>query len=53
MPESIRDFVMEQPLFSHHDHHGDFQQFEEEREGLDYRSLLGYAGADLACVANH
>jgi len=47
MSSDIRDFVMKQALFSHHDHHADFDQFESQRAELDYRALLGYAGADL------
>ncbi len=52
MTGSIRDFVMEQPLFSHHDHHMDFREFEAARDSLDYRSLLGYASADLVAACH-
>ena len=48
MASSIRDFVREQPLVSHHDHHIDFGRFERDRETLDYTSLLSYLKADLA-----
>jgi predicted TIM-barrel fold metal-dependent hydrolase len=48
---SIREFVMEHELFSHHDHHASFQEFERDRAQLDHRSLLGYAVADLRNAA--
>jgi len=44
---AIREFVMNHPLFDHHDHHNCFEEFEANREGYDYQSLLGYAVADL------
>lgn len=51
MATGITDFVMDHALFSHHDHHNGFAVFEEERGGLDFRSLLGYATADLVTAA--
>ena len=51
MSTAIRDFVMNHPLFSHHDHHCDFETFEQGRDGYDHSSLLGYAGADLVTAA--
>jgi len=44
---AIREFVMNQALFDHHDHHCNFEEFEANRESYDFQSLLGYAGADL------
>jgi len=44
---AIREFVMNHPLFDHHDHHCSFEEFEANREGYDFQSLLGYAVADL------
>jgi len=43
----IRDYVMSHPLFCHHDHTGCYTYFEAHRDEFDYRSLLGYAEADL------
>ena len=51
MSTKITEFVMNHPLFSHHDHHCNFSFFDEERESFDYRSLLGYASADLITAA--
>jgi len=51
MSTVIRDFVMNHSLFSHHDHHCNFKVFEEGRQVYDFRSLLGYAGADLTTAA--
>ena len=48
---AISDFVMEQPLFCHHDHHANYRIFDEGREKYDFRSLLGYAVADLVTAA--
>jgi len=48
---SVREFVLQHPLFCHHDHHRNFRDFDKERDGYDFRSLLGYAGADLAAAA--
>ncbi len=47
----IREFVMEQPLFCHHDHHQSFQDFDAGRDAYDHKSLLGYATADLVTAA--
>lgn len=44
---SIRDHVLAHDLFCHHDHHWSYEEFDAGRAGYDYRSLLGYAGADL------
>jgi hypothetical protein len=44
---AIREYVMEHDLFCHHDHHVDFEEFDTNRENYSYRSLLGYAEADL------
>ena len=43
----IREYVMHQPLFCHHDHHCSYEEFETNRESYTYENLLGYAGADL------
>ena len=51
MSTTIRDFVMNHPLFSHHDHHYHFKAFEADRTNYDFGSLLGYATADLATAA--
>jgi len=48
---SIREFVMAQPLFCHHDHHSAFPDFDAERDSYDHTSLLGYATADLVTAA--
>ncbi len=47
----IRDFVMVQPLFCHHDHHGSYPEFDAGRMGYNHESLLGYASADLVTAA--
>ena len=46
----IRDFVMSHPLFCHHDHHRSYSEFDGERQSYDFRSLLGYADADLVAA---
>ena len=51
MVTDVADFVMSCPLFSHHDHHIDFQEFERIRDSIDFRDLLGYATADLITAA--
>ena len=51
MSSGVQDFVMEQPLFSHHDHHCHFKEFEENRSGYDAKSLLGYADWDIETAA--
>ncbi len=48
---SIREFCLNHALFSHHDHTHNFEQFDKGRPGYDFKSLLGYAGADLATAA--
>jgi len=48
---AIRDYVMEHALFCHHDHHCSFEHFEANRSSYHYRSLLGYAEADLVTAA--
>lgn len=50
MRGSIRDYVMEQPIFCHHNHHRNFSDFEKERGSFDHTSLLGYAAADIAAA---
>ena len=47
----IREFVMEQPLFCHHDHHHSYQDFDAGRGAYDHKALLGYATADLVTAA--
>ena len=47
----MHDFVMQHPLFSHHDHHCHFREFEDKRLEYDETSLLGYAEADLETAA--
>jgi len=44
---NIREFVMDHPLFCHHDHHRSYEEFDADRENYTFRSLLGYAEADL------
>jgi len=44
---AIREFVMNHPLFCHHDHHCSYEEFEANRESFTFQSLLGYATADL------
>lgn len=44
---AIREYVMDHALFCHHDHHADFKEFDANREDYSFRSLLGYAEADL------
>ncbi len=48
---SIREFVMDSPLFCHHDHHISPRILEAERESYGYRHLFGYAEADLVTAA--
>ena len=48
MSSDLGEFVMQHPLFSHHDHHASFKMFEDRRPEHDALSLLGYATADLA-----
>ena len=45
MSSEVHDFVMKYPLFSHHDHHCHFKEFEEKCLDYDAASLLGYADA--------
>ena len=47
----IREYVMNHSLFCHHDHHCDFDQFDQNRENYTFESLLGYAPADLVTAA--
>ena len=49
MNSEVWDFVMDHPLFSSHDHHLDFNNFEGYRSVYEAKSLLGigYATADL------
>jgi len=47
----IRDYVLQHELFNHHDHQQGFGATEAERNTWDFRSLLGYADADLNCAA--
>jgi hypothetical protein len=51
MSSEMHDFVMQHPLFSHHDHHCHFREFEDKRLEYDETSLLGYAEADLETAA--
>ena len=55
MGTTIRDFVMNHALFSHHDHHRDFKAFDDDRENYSFESLLGslfrYAGVDIGTAA--
>lgn len=44
---AIRDYVMNHELFCHHDHHCCYEWLDKNRDTYDYRSLLGYAEADL------
>ena len=48
---SIREFVMSHALFSHHDHTCNFEDFDKVRAECDFKSLLGYAEADLTTAA--
>lgn len=47
----IREYVMGHDLFCHHDHQQGYLHIEQNREGFDYGSLLGYAGADLVTAS--
>jgi len=51
MSSEVHDFVMKYPLFSHHDHHCHFKEFEEKRLDYDAASLLYYADADIETAA--
>jgi len=51
MVSEIAEFVMQHPLFSHHDHHIPFNTFEENRSQYDATALLGYAPADIVTAA--
>ena len=51
MNSGIYDFVMNHPLFSHHDHHCPFKEFEEKKQDYDAASFLGYADADIETAA--
>ena len=51
MASSIAEFVMHHPLFCHHNHHRSFAEFDKGRPEYDFRSLLGYAEADLVTAA--
>ena len=42
---------MQHPLFCHHNHHRNFSDFDSQRDEYDFRSLLGYAEADLDAAA--
>ena len=42
---------MNHPLFCHHNHHRNFEDFDKERGDFNHRSLLGYAEADLVTAA--
>jgi len=48
---SIREFVLNHPLFDHHDHHMSYTEFEAQRHSFDYASLLAYAHDDLVTAA--
>lgn len=48
---AIRDYVLQHELFNHHDHQQGFGATEAQRNTWDFRSLLGYADADLNCAA--
>jgi uncharacterized protein len=47
---SIRDYVLNQPLFSTHDHQRGFTEWEKKKKNLDYRVLFAYALADLVAA---
>ena len=51
MSTDIREFVLSHTLFCHHDHHINFNDFRNGCKDYDYRSLIGYAQADLATAA--
>lgn len=51
MSSNIRDFVMNHPLFCHHDHHNNFKEFDAGRPNYNFSSLIGYADADLVTAA--
>jgi len=51
MDSTIHDFVMTHELFSYHDHHITFAEFEKKRASFNHRTFLGYAGSDLVTAA--
>lgn len=51
MNSEVRNFVMNHPLFSHHDHHCDFKEFDKNRSGYNAKSMMGYANADIQTAA--
>ena len=51
MSSALHDFIIKHPLFSHHDHHCTFADFENDRAGYTHKALLGYAVADLVTAA--
>jgi uncharacterized protein len=51
VPTAITEFVLNHPLFCHHNHHFDFRDFEAQRSAHGFRSLLSYAEADLVTAA--
>jgi len=51
MATTIREFVMQQPLFCHHNHHVSFREFDAGRAGYNHTHLLGYADTDLRTAA--
>ncbi|MDP7636748.1 MAG: amidohydrolase family protein [Phycisphaerae bacterium] len=51
MNSVLREFVMKHALFSHHDHHCSFADFEKNRAEYTHKALLGYAAADLVTAA--
>ncbi len=46
MSQSLREFVVETPLFDDHEHFSTLPALADEQDS--YRSIAGYAGADLA-----
>ena len=48
---TIQDYVQSHALFCNHDHHFDYKAFDAQRAGYNYKSLLGYADADLIVAA--
>ncbi len=51
MSANITDFIMEHPLFSHHDHNIHFQFFKWNHLKYDAETLLGYANHDMITAA--
>ena len=47
MNSDITDFVMNHPLFSHHDHHIHLKDFEQNRLQYNMSSMFGYAYSDI------